>query len=209
MVCGGRKSLYSIIQSIRSTCWCVINQKYCTLKKNVCESIYVTLLNISGKTKVGLKLRMDLVALEIRAELAPEVKNDKRTFLPLACYTLTREEKVRFCKALKSIKVPDGYSSNIKNLVSMKDFKLQGLKSHDCHVLMQQLLPVALRCILPKHFKDAIIILCFFFNSLCTIVVDVTLLDKLPMDLVVTLCLLEKCFPCLFLILQFILLYIW
>ena len=105
------------------------------IEKNVCESIYGTLLNIPGKAKDGLKSRIDLVALEIRVELALDVKNDKRTFLPPACYTLTREEKVRFYKALKSIKVPDRYSSNIKNLVSMKDFKLQGLKSHDCHVL--------------------------------------------------------------------------
>ena len=27
----------------------------------------------------------------------------------------------------------------------MKDLKFVGLKSHDCHVLMQQLLPVAIR----------------------------------------------------------------
>lgn len=96
---------------------------------------------------------------------------------------------------MKSIQVPNGYSSNIKNLVLIKDFKPQGLKSHDCHVLTKQLLPVCLRCILPKHVKDASIKLCFFFNSLCAIVVDVTTLDKLQMDLVVTLCLLKKCFP--------------
>jgi len=43
------------------------------------------------------------------------------------------------------MKVPLGYSSNIKSLVSMEDLKLVGLKSHDCHVLMQQLLPVTIR----------------------------------------------------------------
>lgn len=42
-----------------------------------------------------------------------------------------------YCKALKSINAPDGYYSSIKNVVSMKDFKLEGLNSHDCHVLMQ------------------------------------------------------------------------
>ena len=77
----------------------------------------------------------------------------------------------------------------------MKDLKLQGLKSHDCHVLMQQLLPIALRSILPDQVKYAIIRLCFFFNSLCTTVVDVTKLDQMEEDIVLTLCLLEKCFP--------------
>ncbi|XP_024046507.1 uncharacterized protein LOC112100875 [Citrus clementina] len=165
------------------------------IEKNVCESIYGTLLNIPGKTKDGIKSRWDLKVLKIRQKLAPDVKENNRTFLPPACYTLTKEEKKRFCEVLKSIKVPVGYSSNIQNLVSMKDLKLQGLKSHDCHVLMQQLLPIALRSILPDHVKYAIIRLCFFFNSLCATVVDVTKLDQMEEDIALTLCLLEKCFP--------------
>ncbi|XP_024043026.1 uncharacterized protein LOC112099786 [Citrus clementina] len=108
------------------------------IEKNVCENIYGTLLYIPGKSKDGLKSRMDLLEMKIRPTLAPQVKgNNNRTWLPPACHTLTKEEKARFCAALKSIKVPTGYSSNIRNLVSKKDFKLQGLKSHDCHVLMQ------------------------------------------------------------------------
>ncbi|KAK9214285.1 hypothetical protein WN944_006278 [Citrus x changshan-huyou] len=165
------------------------------IEKNICESIYGTLLNIPGKTKDGIKSRWDLKVLKIRQKLAPDVKENNRTFLPPACYTLTKEEKKRFCEVLKSIKVPVGYSSNIQNLVLMKDLKLQGLKSHDCHVLMQQLLPTALRSILPDHVKYAIIRLCFFFNSLCATVVDVTKLDQMEEDIALTLCLLEKCFP--------------
>ena len=38
-----------------------------------------------------------------------------------------------------------GYSSNIKSLVQFKDIKLVGLKSHDWHVLMQQLLAMVLQ----------------------------------------------------------------
>ena len=128
-------------------------------------------------------------------KLAPDVKENNRIFLPPACYTLTKEEKKRFCEALKSIKVPVGYSLNIKNILSMKYLKLQGLKSYDCHVLMQQLLPIALRSILPDHVKYVIIRLCFFFNSLCTTVVDVTKLDQMEEDIVLALCLLEKYFP--------------
>ncbi|CAL2253377.1 unnamed protein product [Prunus armeniaca] len=48
------------------------------------------------------------------------------------------------------MKVPEGYCSNIKNLVSLKDSRLLGLKSHDCYTLMQQLLPVAIRSVLEK-----------------------------------------------------------
>ena len=60
---------------------------------------------------------------------------------------------------------------------------------------MQQLLPIALRCILPKHVRLAIYRLRFFFNALCSKVVDVSTLDELQNQLVVTLCLLERYFP--------------
>ncbi|KAL6322989.1 hypothetical protein AAG906_023606 [Vitis piasezkii] len=51
-----------------------------------------------------------------------------------------------------TFQVPKGYYSNMRNLVSMEDLKLYGLKSHDYHALMQQLLPVSLRSVLPKHY---------------------------------------------------------
>ncbi|KAL6347232.1 hypothetical protein AAG906_013668 [Vitis piasezkii] len=81
------------------------------------------------------------------------------------------------------------------NLLSMEELKLNGLKSHDYHALMQQLLPVAIRSVLPKHVRYAITRLCFFFNALCAKVVDVSRLNDLQQDIVVTLCLLEKYFP--------------
>ncbi|KAH7834576.1 hypothetical protein Vadar_017503 [Vaccinium darrowii] len=153
-----------------------------------------TLLNIPGKTKDGINARLDHVAMGGREELAPEV-GTKKTYLPPACYTLSREEKKRVCKTLFELKVPEGYSSNFRSIVSMEDLKLYGLKSHDCHVLMQQLLPVAIRSVLPKEVRYAITRLCFFFNAICSKVIDVSKLDKLQSDIVITLCLLEKYFP--------------
>jgi len=52
---------------------------------------------------------------------------------------------------LHGVKVPSGYSTNIKRLVSMKDLKLIGMKSHDYHVMMTQILPIAIRNILPLN----------------------------------------------------------
>ncbi|CAL2277834.1 unnamed protein product [Prunus armeniaca] len=46
-----------------------------------------------------------------------------------------------------------------------------------------------------KLARYAITRLCFFFNSICAKTVDVSKLDKLEEDVVVTLCLLEKYFP--------------
>ncbi|KAI5351321.1 hypothetical protein L3X38_004212 [Prunus dulcis] len=60
---------------------------------------------------------------------------------------------------------------------------------------MQQLLPVAIRSVLEKPTRYAITRLCFFFNAICAKMVDVSKLDKLEEDVIVTLCLLEKYFP--------------
>ncbi|KAL6316882.1 hypothetical protein AAG906_022894 [Vitis piasezkii] len=54
---------------------------------------------------------------------------------------------------LRSKLFPRGYFSNFRNLVSLEELKLFGLKSHDYHALMQQILPMALRSILPKHVR--------------------------------------------------------
>ena len=63
------------------------------------------------------------------------------------------------------------------------------------HTLMQQLLPVSLRYIFPKHVTNSFCRLSSFFNALCSKVVDVPTLDELQKVVVVTLCLFEKYFP--------------
>ncbi|KAL0534230.1 hypothetical protein IC582_028518 [Cucumis melo] len=157
-------------------------------------NILGTLLDIPGKSKDDLNGRRDLVHLKIRSELAP-INGEKKLFIPPACYTFTKEEKRCVLKTLSEVKVPEGYSFNVKNLMSMTDLKLNGLKSHDCHVLLQQLFPIAIRSMLPKHVWYAITRLCIFFNLICNKVVDVQQLEKLEEDIVVTMCLLEKYFP--------------
>ena len=59
----------------------------------------------------------------------------------------------------------------------MEDLKLMGLKSHDCHVLMQDLLLVAIRGILPKNVREVITRVCLFFNAICRKAIDPTRLD--------------------------------
>jgi len=77
----------------------------------------------------------------------------------------------------------------------MKDLKLVGLKSHDCHVLIQQLLLVAIRGMLPKSVRHVIIRLCMFFNSIFQKVIELATLDDLENEVIVTLCQFEMYFP--------------
>ncbi|CAL8989624.1 unnamed protein product [Prunus brigantina] len=51
-------------------------------------------------------------------------------------------DKKDFLQFVSSVKFPDGYASNIARCVNVDGGKFTGLKSHDCHVFMQRLLPV-------------------------------------------------------------------
>ena len=53
------------------------------------------------------------------------------------------------------------------------------LKSHDCHVLMTQLLPVALRVILPENVRLAVVKLCAFLNEISQKAIDPNKLTRL------------------------------
>ena len=93
-------------------------------------------MNIVGKTKDTEKAHFNLAYMNIRNELHLQLKGNK-LLKPHACYTLTLEERREFCKFLKSVKFPNGYAENISRNVNIIDRKISGLKSHDCHVLLQ------------------------------------------------------------------------
>ena len=98
------------------------------IEKNVCQNIIGTLLKIPLKIKDGLNSRLDIKDMGIRCELAPRFEPNQ-TYLPPTCYTLSRMEKNVFYQTLANLKVPKGYCSNFRNLISMEDLKLFGLKS--------------------------------------------------------------------------------
>ncbi len=116
-------------------------------------------------------------------------------YLSPACYTLTRAEKMALCKSLYGVRVPTGFSSNIKRLVSMKDLSLSGYNSHDCHVMLTVFLTIAIRAVEPVHVKLVITKLCYFFNSISQKVIDPEELGPLRAFAIQTVCELEMCFP--------------
>ncbi|XP_073224821.1 uncharacterized protein [Cicer arietinum] len=162
------------------------------IEKNVCDNIIFTLLNDSTKSKDHLNARKDLKAMGIRPDLWP---NENGRISP-AVFTLTTKGKKRFLTTLKNITVPDGYSSNISRCIDMENLKLNGmLKSHDCHILMEQLLPLAIRATLPDDVSAIMIEFCSLFRQLCSKVLNVDDLEKLQNQVVLTLCHMEMIFP--------------
>lgn len=109
------------------------------LEKTVFERTIGVLLDIKKKTKDGLKLWMDLVNLGIRDDHHPQPSTQNgKVDLPGAGYNLTTDERRAMCLWLRGVKVPTGFSSNIKSLVSIKDLTMTNYKSHDCHVMLMK-----------------------------------------------------------------------
>nr|GEZ63399.1 hypothetical protein [Tanacetum cinerariifolium] len=103
---------------------------------------------------------------------------------------------ITFGKKLKLLlNVPSGYSANIKNLVSMKDLKLLGMKSHDCHVLLTQMISIAIRGLMPPQVRQTITKSCLFFKMIHSKVLDHEKLEELQRDIILILCQLEMYFP--------------
>ena len=83
------------------------------LTENLCVNL-IAFLGVYGKTKDTLEARQELQGMEERDALHPQQRDNGRQYLNPASYTLSKEEKETMFDCLCSIKVPSGYSSNIK-----------------------------------------------------------------------------------------------
>jgi len=115
------------------------------MTKNLCVKL-LGFLGVYGKTKDTLE------AWEDQQHVHEKDDMHTKKYQGSASYALTKEEKEIFFKCLLSMKVPSRFSSNIKGTINIPEKKFQNLKSHDCHVIMTQLLPVALRGLYQKTF---------------------------------------------------------
>ncbi|KAK7306021.1 hypothetical protein VNO77_43935 [Canavalia gladiata] len=160
------------------------------IEKNVCDNVLYTLLK-DDKSKDHLQARQDIKHMGIKEDLWP---NENGKYLPLL-FTMTKEARKIFLSTLKNVKIPDGYSSNISRCIDDQTTKIFGLKSHDCHILMQHLLPLAIRNIFPDGVTSVLVEFCSFFKELCCKKLNILDLDKLQYRIVLTLCHLEVLLP--------------
>jgi hypothetical protein len=136
------------------------------------------------RTKDRPKARHDLEFLGIKKELHGPPDNDddddetmnedtqgprkrakrRDVVFPTACFTLSEKELEQFLKCLLGIKVSHGYSGNIGRYLDKAKKRFSGMKSHDCHVLMTQILAVAIQGIMDEHVRETLFGLCNFFD---------------------------------------------
>lgn len=73
------------------------------IEKNICDKLIGTLLNIDGKTKDTVKVRLDLEVMGIRQELHTSMPNTWKQNMPPASYILSIRNKEIFCRVLKLV----------------------------------------------------------------------------------------------------------
>ena len=168
------------------------NLDFMHIEKNVFENCFNTICNIKGKTKDNEKSRAELGTFCNRPELTKQ--NDKGMW-PKAVYTIDIQARNKLFEWVTKLKFPDGYASNLGGCVDLKKTKIFGMKSHDCHVFMERLVPVAFRELLPKPVWSALTDLSLFFKNLCSRVLEDEVLANLESNIPIILCNLERIFP--------------
>ncbi|KAL1226345.1 hypothetical protein V5N11_030517 [Cardamine amara subsp. amara] len=162
------------------------------VEKNFFENIMNTVLNVKGKTKDNIKSRLDLADICDMAFL--EVQPDGKYIFPP--YGLQGDKKREFFDWIRDdVKFTDGYASNLRNCIDYGEGKFTGMKSHDCHVVMQRLLPFAFAQLLDPDVYQAIAGVGCFFRDLRTRTPIVDGIQNLQVNIPVILCNLEKIFP--------------
>lgn len=99
------------------------------------------------------------------------------------------------CGWIRKMKFSDGYASNLSRCVDMRNASLHNPESHDCHVFMQRLLPLAFRDILPTNVWKVITELSQFFRNLCSSKSHIDDLVRLENNIAEILCKLESVLP--------------
>ena len=112
---------------------------------------------------------------------------------PPAPYVLTDAERMFFVDEVNLVHTPSGYGSTPAK--HYKKAKFFGLKSHDYHCLLQQLILVVVRTLLQHLEMTVLIRLEKCLNKICARVVDIAEFVKLHLYVVETVCVLEVCFP--------------
>ena len=162
------------------------------IEKNVFDNVFNTVMDVPGRSKDNASSREDLRIFCHRPELERDATSGK---YPKACFMLSKQQKAVLLEWVRQLRFPDGYVSNMARCVDMSNHRLFGMKSHDCHVFMQRLLPIAFRELLPEHVWQPLTELSLFFKDLTSTVLKLEDMIRLQNEIPIILCKLERIFP--------------
>ncbi|GKV43256.1 hypothetical protein SLEP1_g50570 [Rubroshorea leprosula] len=141
-------------------------------EKNFFDNIIHTVMDYPS-SKDTAKSRMDLPLYCVRAQLHMYYDRSGTLCKPNVSYALDTQQKKCLCTWLKQVRFPDGFASNISRCVNLNELRLSGLKSHDCHVFIQRLIPIAFHGFLPDSIWGPLTKVSNFFRALCAPTVNI------------------------------------
>ena len=160
------------------------------------KNVATTLLGLLLGDDDTIAVRKDLENIGARPELHLVRQGDSDSYLmPHAPYVLRAEERTRVLEVIKNVQTPKGHCGNFDKLVNLEKKKLQFMKTHDYHVLLQEILPVAIRGSLDEGPRVAIIRLAHCFKRFCDKVIRRRELTSLLTYVAETMALIEIHFP--------------
>jgi hypothetical protein len=96
------------------------------------ESIISTCMDFPSKTKDNKKAPHDLVELCNCPSLELKVNSGQ----PRVSFCFKTQQKKEVMQWMKRLKFPDGYAAGLRRFMNIMTGKLNGLKSHDYHIIM-------------------------------------------------------------------------
>jgi len=109
------------------------------------------------------------------------VFDGSRVAKPRASFVLEKNTQQLVYQWLKSLYFSDGHASNISRLVNLEECILYEMKSHDCHVFMQTLIPLAYRDLLSKGIWNTLMEISHFFRDICSSKLQTNHIKRLEM----------------------------
>jgi hypothetical protein len=136
-------------------------------ERNFVESIMGMCLDVTSFTKDNMNARKDLADLCDRPSLEARANARGNLTRPRAPYCLVSKDRTEILKWLNTLKFPDRYVSNIKWAVNIDTGKLNGLKSHDYHIIMERLLLVMFCGYFNTDLWKMFAELSYFYKQIC------------------------------------------
>ncbi|XP_050386122.1 uncharacterized protein LOC126802526 [Argentina anserina] len=171
------------------------NKDVMHIEKNFADNVIFTILGVVGKSKDNLNSRRDLERMEIRRQYHLKRTESGQEYADPAEFEMNNKGKDLFLSGLAATRMPEGAASNIARRVNLRDRSIRSLKSHDNHIMLQQLIPLFIRSSLPANVVQPLIDVGNFFKQLCSLENSAADLQALRDRIVLTLCELEKIFP--------------
>jgi hypothetical protein len=153
-------------------------------EKKRCENILKTIFGIKNTMAIWKDLK------ECRIWTHLWLQTIASGLIKLTTSYVSRDwDKEIFLDILLHFKTPTHYVSSLKKKLH-KDWDLKGMKSHDFHVMMQDILLLCLWGLMSKGCRMSIIRLCHVFKKLCVKIVDPTTMGELKKEVAICLVLL-------------------